>query len=163
MAHSGETWARPRPSIMIETHGAVGALDSMTGYSKRSLVDKLGIKEGLRVAILGAPADFPKTLGELPPQVKLGGNLHGEKDFVQFFTKSEVELERKFPALKSCLAKNGMLWISWPKRASAVATDLDENVVRKIGLSNGLVDVKVCAVDQTWSALKFVYRAKDRT
>lgn len=135
----------------------------MAGYSKRSLVDKLGIKEGLRVAILGAPGDFPETLGELPLQVKLGATLRSEKDFVQFFTKSRLELEQKFPALKSCLAQNGMLWISWPKGSSGVATDLNENVVRKIGLTNGLVDVKVFAVDELWSALKFVYRVKDRT
>ena len=141
----------------------MGAFDGMAGYSKRSLVDRLGIKEGLRVAILGAPVDFARTLGELPRQVKPGKDLRGEKDFLQFFAKSRIELEQKFPALKSCLAPTGMLWISWPKGSSGVRTDLNENVVREIGLSNGLVDVKVCAIDETWSGLKFMYRVKDRT
>ena len=132
------------------------------GYSKRSLVDKLGIKAGHRVAILGAPPDYATTLGELPPQVKSGKDLRGEKDFLHLFTKSWQELEQKFPALKSSLAKSGMLWISWPKGSSGVATDVNETVVREIGLRNGLVDIKVCAVDETWSGLKFVYRVKDR-
>jgi hypothetical protein len=135
----------------------------MAGCSKRSLVDKLGIKEGHRVAILGAPAGYAKILRELPLRVKPAKELHGEKDFVHFFTNSRPELERKFPALKSTLAQTGMLWISWPKGSSGVTTDLNENLVREIGLSNGLVDVKVCAIDETWSGLKFVYRVKDRT
>jgi hypothetical protein len=132
------------------------------GYSKRSLVDKLGIKAGHRVAILGAPPAYAATLGELPPQVKLGNDLRSEKDLLHFFTKSRQELEQKFPALKSVLAQKGLLWISWPKGSSGVATDVNDNVVREIGLRNGLVDVKVCAVDETWSGLKFVYRVKDR-
>ena len=134
----------------------------MAGYSKRSLVDKLGIKEGHRVAILGAPADYGTILGELPPHVKPGNELRGEKDFLHFFTKSREELAQKFPAVKSSLAQSGMLWISWPKGSSGIPTDLNENVVREFGLSNGLVDVKVCAIDETWSGLKFVYRVKDR-
>jgi len=135
----------------------------MAGYSKRSLVDKLGIKDGHRVAILGAPPHYATTLGTLPPHVKPGNKIQGEKDFLHFFTVSRRELEQRFPALKSCLAQSGMLWISWPKGPSGVATDLNENVVREIGLRNGLVDVKVCAVDETWSGLKFVHRVKDRT
>jgi len=135
----------------------------MAGYSKRFLVDKLGIKEGYRVAIVGAPPHYATTLGTLPPGVKPGRRIHREKDFFHFFTVSRRELEQTFPALKSCLAQSGMLWISWPKGSSGVATDLNENVVREIGLRNGLVDVKVCAVDETWSGLKFVYRVKDRT
>ena len=135
----------------------------MAGYSKRSLVDKLGIKEGHRVAILGAPAGYAKILGELPPKVEPVKELRGENDFLHFFTKSRPALERKFPALKSSLAQTGTLWISWPKGSSGVPTDLNENFVREIGLSNGLVDVKVCAIDETWSGLKFVYRVKDRT
>ena len=134
----------------------------MAGYSKRSLVDKLGIKEGHRVAILGAPAGYAEILGELPPQVKPGKELRGEKDFLHFFTKSREELAQKFPALKSSLAQTGMLCISWPKVSSGIPTDLNENLIREIGLSNGLVDVKVCAIDEIWSGLKFVYRVKDR-
>jgi hypothetical protein len=111
---------------------------------------------------LGAPPDYAATLGPLPPNVKPGKDLRGEKDFVHFFSQSRHELEQRFPALKSGLATNGMLWIAWPKRSSGIATDLDESVVRKIGLAHGLVDMKVCAVDDTWSGLKFVYRLKDR-
>jgi hypothetical protein len=135
----------------------------MAGYSKRSLVDKLGIKQGYRVAIVGAPPDYAATLGELPPRVKLGRKLQAENDFLHFFTTSRRDLEQRFPARRSCLAQNGMLWISWPKGSSGATTDLSENVVREIGLRNGLVDVEVCAVDETWSGLKFVYRVKDRT
>ena len=132
----------------------------MAGYTKRSLVDKLGLKEGHRAAILGAPHGYPATLGDL--RVKMRTDLRGESDFIQFFGKTRVELDRKFPALKACLVHNGMLWISWPKGSSGVATDLTEKVVREVGLRNGLVDVKVCAVDEIWSGLKFVYRLKDR-
>lgn len=134
----------------------------MAGYSKRSLVEKLGIKEGLRVTVLGAPGDYVRTLGNLPPGVKFGSDLCGEKNFIHYFAKSRQELGDKFPALKSCLTPNGMLWISRPKGSSGVETDLNENIVREIGLSNGLVDVKVCSVDETWSGLKFVYRVEDR-
>jgi len=134
----------------------------MAGYSKRSLVDKLGIKQGYRVAFLGAPANYAATLGSMPPDVKTSKVLRGETDFVHFFTKSRNELKQKFPVLKSSLAQKGMLWISWPKGSSGVATDLNEDVVREIGLAHGLVDVKVCAVDEIWSGLKFVYRLKDR-
>ena len=134
----------------------------MAGYSKRSLVDKLGIKEGHRVAVLGAPPDYAAILGKLPPRVNLAAKVQGEKDFLHFFTTSRRELEQRFPALKSSLSQNGMIWISWPKGSSGVATDLSENSIREIGLGNGLVDVKVCAVDETWSGLKFVYRVKDR-
>jgi len=134
----------------------------MAGYSKRSLVDKLGIKAGYRAAILGSPPDYDSILGELPPRVKLGKDLRPEHDFVHYFCQSRRELEQKFPLLKSSLAHTGMLWISWPKASSGVTTDLNENVIREIGLKNGLVDVKVCAVDDTWSGLKFVYRVKDR-
>jgi hypothetical protein len=134
----------------------------MAGYSKRSLIDKLGIKQGHRVVILGAPPEYAAALGKLPPGVAPGARLQGENDFLHLFTKSRKELEQKFPALKSHLASSGSLWISWPKGSSGVASDLNENTVREVGLRNGLVDVKVCAIDDVWSGLKFVYRVKDR-
>ena len=84
-------------------------------------------------------------------------------DFIQFFTKQRSELNHVFPALKERVSETGMLWISWPKAASKIATDVDENAVREIGLKNQMVDIKVCAVDDVWSGLKFVYRLKDRT
>ena len=132
------------------------------GYSKRSLPEKLGIKPGFRVCILNAPASYDATLGELPPGVQRLAKPKVALDFIQFFTKQRSELERIFPALKKELAETGMLWISWPKAASKITTDVNENAVREIGLKNQMVDIKVCAVDETWSGLKFVYRLKDR-
>ncbi len=133
----------------------------MVGYSKQSLVDKLGIKDGAKIAILNAPRGYQRTLGTLP-RVSRKSRVAGRLDFVQFFTKEKQELERRFAALARALAPAGMLWISWPKKASGVATDLTEDVIRVIGLAHGLVDVKVAAVDDVWSGLKFVRRLKDR-
>jgi len=132
------------------------------GYSKKSLVEKLGIKEGFAISIIGAPEDYAATLGKLPSGVKQTKKLEGPLDFVQFFCSKRAQLEENFRRLKGALSTSGMLWVSWPKGSSGVPTDLTENVVREIGLKNGLVDVKVCAVDETWSGLKFVYRIKDR-
>jgi len=134
----------------------------MAGYSKRSLGEKLGIKPGIKLAILSAPEGYEKTLGELPADVHVASSQDSPLDFVQFFTRDRQALEKQFPALKQALAPDGQLWISWPKGSSKVETDLNENVVREIGLQNGLVDVKVIAVDEVWSGLKFVYRVKDR-
>jgi len=134
----------------------------MAGYSKRSLVEKLGIRPGARVHLSNSPPDYIKTLGSLPDKAVLAKTLQAPCDFIQFFTKERVELEAAFPRLKKNLTKDGMLWISWPKGASKIKTDVNENIAREIGLKNGLVDVKVCAVDDVWSGLKFVYRLKDR-
>lgn len=134
----------------------------MAGYSKRSLVEKLGIKAGSNIIILNAPDGYDKTLGELPADVFVAPSLASTVGFIQFFSKEREELDKTFPALKQAIAHDGMLWISWPKGASKIATDLNENVIREIGLQNGLVDVKVIAVDEVWSGLKFVYRVKDR-
>jgi hypothetical protein len=131
------------------------------GYSTRSLSDKLGIKAGARIAFVGAPKGYDATLGELPP-VTQAETLRGPLDLIQVFVTSRAELARRFPTLKKALAIDGALWVSWPKKASGVATDVVEDVVREIGLAQGLVDVKVCAVDETWSGLKFVYRLADR-
>ena len=132
------------------------------GYSKKSLVEKLGIKAGDAIAILGAPEDYAAALGNLPSTVRQTNKLKGPLDFIQFFATKRTHLEEHFPKLKAALSPNGMLWVSWPKGSSGVQTDLTENVVREIGLANGMVDVKVCAVDEIWSGLKFVYRIKDR-
>ena len=132
------------------------------GYSKKSLVEKLGIKEGFAISIIGAPENYAATLGKLPSALKQSKKLEGPLDFVQFFCSKRAQLEENFQTLKGALSASGMLWISWPKSSSGVPTDLTENAVRGIGLKNGLVDVKVCAVDETWSGLKFVYRLKDR-
>ena len=132
------------------------------GYSNRTLPDKLGIKAEARIALVGAPKGYDTTLGKLPPGVTRAKALRGPLDLVQVFAKSRAELARRFPALKKAMAIDGSLWVSWPKKASRVATDLDENAIREIGLAHGLVDVKVCAVDEVWSGLKFVYRLADR-
>jgi hypothetical protein len=134
----------------------------MAGYSKRSLIEKLGIKSGQTIYLANAPAGYRKTLGALPEKVTLAKSLSGPCDFMQFFTTEKAALESAFPKLKQHLARSGCLWISWPKGAAKVKTDLNENLVRAIGLKNDLVDVKVCAVDDTWSGLKFVFRLKDR-
>lgn len=134
----------------------------MAGYSKTPLVKKLGIKAGIRLHIVNPPADYFDTLGQLPAGVSEVDRPAGPLDFIHFFAQQRAELEWQILALKQALAFDGMLWVSWPKKASKIKTDLDENVVRKIGLQHGLVDVKVCAVDDIWSGLKFVYRIKDR-
>lgn len=132
------------------------------GYSKRSLVEKLGIKSGWHVALIGAPLDYKSTLGHLPEGVELIAQIAGPIEFIQVFVTEQHDLQAMFDQLKAGILPAGMLWVSWPKRSSGVATDLDENIIREIGLEHGLVDVKVCAVDDTWSGLKFVYRLKDR-
>lgn len=134
----------------------------VAGYSTRSLVDKLGIKPGAAIAILNAPKGYDRTLRRLPSQVTRTATAVRPLDFIQFFTKDRRELERKFAGLARALAPAGMLWISWPKQASGVATDLTEDLIRAVGLGHGLVDVKVAAVDEVWSGLKFVRRLEDR-
>jgi hypothetical protein len=134
----------------------------MAGYSGKPLAQKLGIKPGQRLIILNAPDDYAATLGTLPEGIQAISRLDGQFDFIQFFTTDRTELEDRFPELKNALYPAGMLWISWPKKAARIPTDLHEDIIRNTGLANGLVDVKVCAVDNRWSGLKFVYRVKDR-
>jgi hypothetical protein len=110
--------------------------------------------------LVAAPADFGETIGKMPDGVKPVSR--GTLDFAMLFVRAVSELKRAFPRLRDRLESNGMLWVAWPKRASGVETDLSEGIVRSIGLEAGLVDVKVCAVDHTWSGLKFVRRLRDR-
>lgn len=133
------------------------------GYSRRSLIEKLGIKPGIRIAIIEAPRGYRATLGALPEGVSITAALRGALPFIHFFSMQRTSLERRFPALKRALAQDGALWVSWPKRASGVATDLTEDVVREVALAGGLVDVKVCAIDAVWSGLKLVRRLQDRS
>jgi Protein of unknown function (DUF3052) len=133
----------------------------MAGYSGTPLPKKLGIKAGFRVQLASAPADVRAELRDALAgcrQLKQGGPF----DFVMLFSKSRTELKDDFSRAAKLLAPAGIFWVSWPKKSSGVASDLDENVVRGIGLSAGLVDVKVCAVNDVWSGLKFVRRLKDR-
>lgn len=133
------------------------------GYSGTPLVRKLGIKPGARLALIGAPGGFDVTLGELPPGVRVRRRLAGPpvNVIVAFFTRAS-ELERRLPGLAAVLDPAGCLWIAWPKRSSGVATDVTDGVVRGLGLAAGLVDNKVCAVDQVWSGLRLVHRLRDR-
>jgi hypothetical protein len=130
------------------------------GYSGTPLIDKLGIKPGARLQFVSEPGDFFALLGDLPPGTSVVAR--GTLDFAILFVKSAAELRKRFAKLRDRLESNGMLWVAWPKKASGVSTDLTEGVVREFGLDSGLVDVKVCAIDATWSGLKFVRRLKDR-
>lgn len=133
----------------------------MPGYSGTPLPKKLGIKAGFRVQLPNAPPDVRAELRAELAECDLV--KHGDAlDFAMIFTKSRAELAKEFSGTAKLLAPAGMLWVSWPKKSSGVETDLDENVVRGIGLDAGLVDVKVCAVTDVWSGLKFVRRVKDR-
>lgn len=132
------------------------------GYSKTPLSRKLGIKEGFVVAVLNAPSDYRNRLGELPGNVSVETRLVGRPDLIHLFTKSKLQLESEFPRLKGALPEKGAIWISWPKGSSGLETNLNDEAVRRVGLDNGLVDVKIAAFDEVWSALKFVFRAKDR-
>ena len=132
------------------------------GYSGTPLVRKLGIKPGFRVAWPSAPEGFQALLGELPAGVGVRRALRGRLDVVVCFVTSRAELERRLPALRHAIEPDGALWVAWPKRASGVATDMTEDVVREVALPTGLVDVKVCAIDDTWSGLRLVVRKELR-
>lgn len=133
------------------------------GYSGTPLPRKLGIKPQMRLGLIGAPHDFDDVLGELPPGVSVHRRVRGTFDVLVIFVQKRSELERRLPALKEALDQAGGLWVAWPKRSSGVATDLGEATVRELGLGSGLVDNKVCAIDATWSGLRFVYRLADRS
>jgi hypothetical protein len=132
------------------------------GCSKNPTWKKLGIKEGTRVIFLHGPGNYPQILGDLPRDAILENRLRKNASFIHYFTKDHCCLLNDFPKLKAALLPDGALWISWPKSASKVPTELDDKIVREIGLRNGLVDIKVAAIDEIWSGLKFVYRLKDR-
>jgi hypothetical protein len=133
------------------------------GYSGTPLVRKLGIRADHRVAVLGAPIEFDSELEPLPARVTLHHRLgRGPYDVLIFFSSLCGDLERRLPALVATLDYDGGLWLAWPKRGSGLTTDLGDGLVREIGLATGLVDNKVCAIDDHWSGLRFVYRRKDR-
>jgi len=134
----------------------------MAGYSGTPLPKKLGIKPGFRVALPGLPSDVKSELKDALAGCIAAKVGKGPLDFAMIFVRSSSDLKKEFSSFSRKLAPAGMLWVSWPKKSSGVATDLDENVVRGIGLKAGLVDVKVCAVSEIWSGLKFVIRVRDR-
>ncbi len=134
----------------------------MPGYSGTPLPKKLGIKDGFHVRLIEAPSEVVAELKPSLEKCELTPDSKTPLDFAMLFTKSAASLKKEFPRIGKNLAPAGMLWISWPKKTSGVPTDLNENIVREIGLAAGLVDVKVCAVTDVWSGLKFVRRLKDR-
>jgi hypothetical protein len=136
----------------------------MAGYSGTPLPQKLGIKDGHAVALLAAPVGFGRTLGKLPAGVRVVDALGkpGALDVVVFFTKSRADLEKRFAKIAKSLSPAGGFWVAWPKKASGVSTDMTENAVREVALPQGLVDNKVCAIDETWSGLRLVYRVENR-
>jgi hypothetical protein len=141
----------------------MSATTGAAGYSGTPLPRKLGIKPGARVALIGAPEGFEGALAGLPEGVVVRRRLGREPfDVIVAFFSERLMLERRLAGLSAALDPAGGLWIAWPKRASGVTTDVTEGAVRDLGLAAGLVDNKVCAIDQVWSGLRFVYRLRDR-
>ena len=134
----------------------------MAGYSGTPLPKKLGIKDGTRLALLASPKGFTRKLAPLPPGVEIRTQARGKLDVILFFATRRRELERRFPVMARALMPSGGLWVAWPKKASKVPTDITEDTVRDVVLPIGLVDVKVCAIDDTWSGLKVVWRRENR-
>jgi hypothetical protein len=136
----------------------------MAGYSGTPLPKKLGIKSGQRIALIAAPAGFDATLGMLPADVTLQSGRAAKQplDVIVWFVTRRAELDRGIAALRPRMAPACGLWVAWPKRASGVATDVTADVVREVALPTGLVDNKVCAIDETWSGLRLVIRLENR-
>ncbi len=131
-------------------------------YSSTPLVKKLGIKQGSKIFIVNAPKEYFNWLAPLPENMDVKSRASAELDFIHLFVKDQKTFKLEFMKAMKNLKKDGMLWVSWPKKSSKIESNLDENIIRDFGLEKGLVDVKVCAVDETWSGLKFVVRLKDR-
>jgi hypothetical protein len=134
----------------------------MAGYSQTPLVRKLGIKPNSKLYFFQPPEKYFDWLNPLPDKIDIRTGITGVVDFVHIFTRDKNTFQNEFLKARNALHKDGMLWVSWPKKSARLETDLDENVIREFGLKNGMVDVKVCAVDEIWSGLKFVFRLKDR-
>jgi hypothetical protein len=134
----------------------------MAGYSGTPLPKKLGIKENFRIGLINPPESFVPQLRKLPANTQILSTLKAPLDLVVLFADRQSKLAKRFPLVAEKLSANGMIWVAWPKKSSGVKTDLIFDNVQRIGLECGLVDVKICAIDDTWSGLKFVYRVKDR-
>ena len=135
----------------------------MTGYSGKPVVQKLGIKPGFCIFASGAPAAYADIVGKLPADVTIVTRLAGSIDMVHLFATEAAGLGGKLRGFRDAIAPDGMVWVSWPKKSSGVATDLTDVVVRETALPLGLVDIKVCAIDDIWSGLKFVIPKAQRT
>jgi molybdopterin converting factor small subunit len=138
-----------------------GGARAPAGYSGTPLVKKLGLKPGMRALFVAAPEGYGATLGPIP-DVRVLKRAGRDLDFIQLFVEDRRALERRLPRMLPHLAADGMLWVSWPKKSSPLFRDLTEDGIREAALAAGVVDVKVCAVDDDWSGLKLVYRLEDR-
>jgi hypothetical protein len=134
----------------------------MAGYSGTPLPQKLGIKPGMTIVTINAPANYRRLLGTLPDSVIFSDRLKSGSSFSHVFIKRRSELEKKLSILREKIADTGTVWVSWPKRSSGVLSDVTEDVVRAVALPLGFVDVKVCAIDETWSGLKLMVRRENR-
>ena len=134
----------------------------MAGAAGKPLSQKLGLKPGFCIFVDGAPADYRKIIGEWPEGATIAARASSPLDMVHVFAKEVKGLAAKLARYRDAIAPGGMIWVSWPKKASGVATDLSDVAVRNLALPLGLVDIKVCAVDETWSGLKFVIPKRER-
>ena len=134
----------------------------MVGYSGTPLAKKLGIKSGARVFLSNTPANYAKLVAPLPQGVSLARRVTATTDVIHLFSTSRQELERGLKSALKTMRPDAVVWVSWPKKSSGVATDITENTIRDVALPMGLVDIKVCAVDEVWSALKLVIRRSGR-
>jgi hypothetical protein len=135
---------------------------TQSGYSGTPLAKKLGIKEGFKIRLVNVPENYFDLFTDFPVTVTMLKDKKSSKDFVHYFSKNSTDLQKDIISLRKEVFPNGTLWISWPKKAAKTDTDLTGDIVRHIALTNGLVDIKVCAVDEIWSGLKFVIPVKDR-
>jgi hypothetical protein len=142
--------------------GFGGKLTIMAGYSATPLAKKLGFREGSRVLLVNPPRNYRSLVSPLPADITISNNLRKDVDFCHFFTRSAAELAKRLPKLQRVIRQSGCIWVSWPKKTSAVISDITEGTIRDIALPLGLVDIKVCAVDETWSGLKLVIRKELR-
>ena len=133
----------------------------MAGYSGKPLAQKLGIKAGFTVAPIGAPRGYRALLGPLPEEVRFG-TVEGQPHLIHYFCRERARLGKDLPVIRQKMRDDAMLWVSWPKKSAGVSTTVTEGVVRELALSLGLVDTKVCAVDETWSALRLEVRLANR-
>jgi hypothetical protein len=134
----------------------------MAGYSRTPLQQKLGIKPDMNVVMINSPRNYCRLLGTIPDSVTFSDRFKPDSSFVHVFVKTRSELERRLRVLREKIADTGTVWVSWPKRSSAVPTDVTEDVIRAVALPLGFVDIKVCAIDETWSALKLMVRRTNR-
>lgn len=141
----------------------MAATAKAAGYSGTPLAKKLGLREGSRVWAIGAPQEYQRLLAPLPAGVKFVSKAGPDADIVHVFVTRRADLGKRLARLLSLIKSDALIWVSWPKKSAKVTTDVTENVVREVALPLGLVDIKGCAVDETWSALKLVIRRVNRT